>query len=1421
MMVCGIILLVVGTVLLVMGGVFPNMVKTQYENGVADLLTTHDKAAADALDAKKAKKPDPSTYESWLRNGSFDDSASTYDYYLPDVQNKDAVLFQGAAPKIVDKGPYRILAYSKKYGESFSGDDVTYKTKSSYKYDASKSCAKSKHKSNCVGLDDEVTVINPAYLGLMKATEALEGEKILIPVINALTIGAGAPNNIYIGQKATPGLFDNGNTDTSLLLGFPLNAFTPSILMGGAAKFMAGAGAAAKAASATGGGDAAAQNAAYAAAAVPATVGAAFKAPASTPVAGAPKLLWGVNAAKNVPTFVAAIKAGLTAALSAACATGAAAGTCGLSGATLTAAVDAAAPSQMDATFAGLDATGLWTDTNTWAMNYKGSGQEATLATTFAAACPTGATVAADGKTPCGLTGATLTAMAAAAAHSPAADAKLIGAVLAAYAGGNKPLAAAHKAALKEVKGGTRWLAIVLGAVMTTQIDTEVATALRQTLVIENGLQNANLAATQAAFEQACPTGATVAADGKTPCGLVAPVSTQTAAGALGFGGAANQVAQLGAIGAYLGGTLGLACAGATCADMNGLGVEVAKATCPKGTCTPNAAAGGTTADDAECAKHTWPDHQAGCEAQLGVSTGKTSTKVCTYTSTAAATVAGFTCNPTKLSDVIAIHFATGSVPKTLGLSTKDQEALATVTNALIGKPLPFNAGMWSTVKAKTTAGTYLSISEANAILKMMKGETDLTTAFDCVKGKQSPHGGAEAQKAIDAAAKGMAAGAASQISAGLEPGMEKLFGGADNIQTNLAPLAFKGQPGSFPAGVAGMVQMGQSMANNFIIPKLLLTCMAAQKPGGDISKGLALAASLSTDGVKGTTSTADGINVALKLPNAALGAVGKKIVLKAPAFSCEYFSKPALLGLGGFDLNPATGKGKMMALASYLVNDFAKKVLTDQFKVGTKSGLFIKAKAGDILLNGYEEPVYGALGALLAPPDANFYLVNKYGANWNANAAEAAERATKAAIQLKKGPAFVAGSEGPGEPGMLTADQIALYNSKDNAPCKDTPKVSKYRNMAADFPATKDYCAATGKPQAKPAGQGSATWDTAKTTLADRGVLKALSGSTKMAGECVCYSDIGSVGCCWDKDKQFLAPPAGGANLVVNTDPKSPGVWRYGNPSTAPTLDLIKQDYNGPGDKTYDDLPKSTVAYISQAQRGLKLTYSKDVKIPAENEKGTEKKELKLRRFTANLANHGDYWESAADVALHTEGYTCALDMTEKAPAKAFLGHPHLTGCDKVKMAASTKYTGPEFDTSTYNPGDLSTNIDIEPHTGATMCANQRLGAYLVIDTSLMQLLHGGTCGGAAGIGLEWPFTEDACTSSKDIVVPYYWLNLNACAKPDQAYTLWSLLNFVRFMMYTLPGILFGVGGGLAGLGAILLAMSAKKKGSGVNPSA
>jgi hypothetical protein len=680
---------------------------------------------------------------------------------------------------------------------------------------------------------------------------------------------------------------------------------------------------------------------------------------------------------------------------------------------------------------------------------------------------------------------------------------------------------------------------------------------------------------------------------------------------------------------------------------------------------------------------------------------------------------------------------------------------------------------------------------------------------------------GAEAQKSIDAAAKGMAAGAASQISAGLETQMAAVFGGADNIQTNLAPLAFKGQPGSFPAGLAGMVQMGQSMANNFIIPKLLLTCMAAQKPGGDISKGLAQAASLTTDGVKGTTSTADGINVALKLPNAALGAVGKKIVLKEPAFSCEYFSKPALLGLGGFDYNPATGKGKMMALASYLVNDFAKKVLTDQFKVGTKSGLFIKAKAGDILLNGYEEPVYGALGALLAPPDANFYLVNKYGANWNASAAEAKERAAKAAIQLKKGPAFVAGSEGPGEPGMLTADQIALYNSKDNAPCKDTPEVPKYRNMAAKFPATKDYCAATGKPQAKPAGQGSATWDTAKTTLADRGVLKALSGSTKMAGECVCYSDIGSVGCCWDKDKQFMAPPAGGANLVVNTDPKSPGVWRYGNPSTAPTLDLIKQDYNGPGDKTYDDLPKSTVAYISQAQRGLKLTYSKDVKIPAENEKGTEKKELKLRRFTANLANHGDYWESAADVALHTEGYTCALDMTEKAPAKAFLGHPHLTGCDKVKMAASTKYTGPEFDTSTYNPGDLSTNIDIEPHTGATMCANQRLGAYLVIDTSLMQLLHGGTCGGAAGIGLEWPFTEDACTSSKDIVVPYYWLNLNACAKPDQAYTLWSLLNFVRYMMSTLPGILFGVGGTLFCLGAVLLGVGAKKGGSGVKPSA
>jgi hypothetical protein len=487
--------------------------------------------------------------------------------------------------------------------------------------------------------------------------------------------------------------------------------------------------------------------------------------------------------------------------------------------------------------------------------------------------------------------------------------------------------------------------------------------------------------------------------------------------------------------------------------------------------------------------------------------------------------------------------------------------------------------------------------------------------------------------------------------------------------------------------------------------------------------------------------------------------------------------------------------------IADFIVHGIVGKYYNanDRGATGTQknTGIFITRTVREILLEGYTEPIFGAL----APA---------FGLDPKAPAMAAADT-----------------------PGALTDAQITANRLSKEAPCSPdnnldatagyvtaTTSTNKYPrdanfNAGAAFPGSKNYCAMVGRSQTKPAGQGVAKYDTGKGDLDKRNLLIGLDGSTKMEGKCQCANPLPPIGCCWDPNFQQLEPPAGGTNLAFPSPQTIADGWRYGNPSTKPTLDLIKEDWPpAAGATTSMELPTHTWAYISQVKRALKLSYQSDVKVP--------NTELTLRRFGVNLGEENVYWKSKADKAINAAGFKCLVDITEVAPANAFLSTPHLGHCNAAEMAASPQYRIPTFDTTTFDPGMLETSIDIEPHTGATMCASERLGAYVGVPSTLLKYFNGWACAPAAGGGQVWPATEATCTTAKTYIIPWYWARRHACITPKSAKDVLNNFNAAKNFMFSINLVLLIIGIILALvgiIGAVVLCVGGKGSGANVKP--
>jgi len=116
--------------------------------------------------------------ETWAGAGELGNGGYT-GYWISNVTNYDAVMTTGAVPIIEDIGPYVFNTWTRKYDYSASelanGDEVLHARDFSYhNFNTSLSCAEATG-GTCVDLDDDVTIVNTAYVGLMATIKELLG----------------------------------------------------------------------------------------------------------------------------------------------------------------------------------------------------------------------------------------------------------------------------------------------------------------------------------------------------------------------------------------------------------------------------------------------------------------------------------------------------------------------------------------------------------------------------------------------------------------------------------------------------------------------------------------------------------------------------------------------------------------------------------------------------------------------------------------------------------------------------------------------------------------------------------------------------------------------------------------------------------------------------------------------------------------------------------------------------------------------------------------------------------------------------------------------------------------------------------------------------------------------------------------------
>jgi hypothetical protein len=424
-----------------------------------------------------------------------------------------------------------------------------------------------------------------------------------------------------------------------------------------------------------------------------------------------------------------------------------------------------------------------------------------------------------------------------------------------------------------------------------------------------------------------------------------------------------------------------------------------------------------------------------------------------------------------------------------------------------------------------------------------------------------------------------------------------------------------------------------------------------------------------------------------------------------------------ALTGIAG-----GLTTGQMADIATYLAVDITKDMFEKQLMGYAMSGPFVTRSAKDMLFKegGFAEPVWSSLAPLIGQSPMTATILN--GARGDPKAAP-------------------------------TDKEVKALSDANKAGCPNSP-------ASLGQVAPKDCLA-------RPAlfGTFSSRMGNTATTFHNRGHVVKIDGMEVMAGKCE--------GGCWNAKAPLMTKTVNGTNELLKIGHVETGANAWSTGGVSPRMKLIEEVFPPvEGQVSPMSLDMSANIYVGQAKRTLKFDFKENVKDPSGK--------LHLRRFETKIAGEGAYWKTDADAALHSAGVKCLLDVAEFSGAPALLGKPHLLECLKADTDKSTTYTVPTWESGSA-ARDVGTWVDMEPHTGMAVCANERLGAYLVFDPKLTAVLFGGACGKP---GMEsYPASLTGCLTAKSIIVPYYWAKRLPCVGAAQALSFSNNFALVKQM--------------------------------------
>ncbi|MFX0042727.1 MAG: hypothetical protein ACFE8L_07430 [Candidatus Hodarchaeota archaeon] len=178
-------LLVLGFALMPTGFLLKDFIQTEIDKGIADEI--------------RIPEPDDSGYDEWISN-DYPGAIPMYrKFYMWNLTNPSEFLI-GEKPKLEEIGPYTFREYTTKYNVSYNinMDEVTYKQYSTYIFQPDMS-------ANLCSPDDNITNINPAYLGVLELARNEENLiKVMFPtVLSEVKTLFGEELDVTLGELLT------------------------------------------------------------------------------------------------------------------------------------------------------------------------------------------------------------------------------------------------------------------------------------------------------------------------------------------------------------------------------------------------------------------------------------------------------------------------------------------------------------------------------------------------------------------------------------------------------------------------------------------------------------------------------------------------------------------------------------------------------------------------------------------------------------------------------------------------------------------------------------------------------------------------------------------------------------------------------------------------------------------------------------------------------------------------------------------------------------------------------------------------------------------------------------------------------------------------------------------------------------------